>query len=47
METYNRRRPHRGGGMEGKTPFRVFKAGIQPKPAVRKPSARKEVKTAA
>ena len=32
IETYNRRRPHRGRGMKGRTPYEVFKAGI-PKPA--------------
>jgi transposase InsO family protein len=33
LETYNRKRPHRGRGMEGKTPYQVFKAGL---PAARK-----------
>lgn len=28
LETYNRRRPHRGRGMNGRTPFQVFKSGI-------------------
>ena len=27
LETYNRRRPHRGRCMEGRTPYDVFKAG--------------------
>ena len=43
----NTRRPHRGCGMEGRTPFEVFKAGIQRKPGSRKPLARKGVKPAA
>ncbi len=46
LETYNRRRPHRGRGMEGRTPYDVFKSGI-PRKRTRKPSARKEVKKAA
>ncbi len=45
-ETYNQRRPHRGRGMEGRTPYAVFKAGIARK-CTRKPSAGKEVKKAA
>jgi transposase InsO family protein len=28
LEGYNRKRPHRGRGMNGRTPFAVFKAGI-------------------
>ncbi len=47
LETYNTRRPHRGRGMEGRTPYEVFKVGIPRKPRTRKPSTRKEVKTAA
>ena len=39
LETYNQRRPHRGRGMEGRTPHEVFKAGI-PWKRTRKPSAR-------
>ena len=46
LETYNTRPPHRRRGMEGRTPYVVFKAGI-PGSATRKPSARKEVKNAA
>ena len=46
IETYNRNRPHRGCGMEGRTPYQVFKKGIR-KPRSRKNSARKEAKTAA
>ena len=47
LETYNRQRPHRGRGMEGRTPYEVFKAGIPRKRSTRKPAARKEVKPAA
>ena len=36
LETYNQRRPHRGRGMEGRTPYDVFKAGI---PRKRTPQA--------
>lgn len=28
LVTYNRNRPHRGRGMDGRTPYKVFKAGI-------------------
>ena len=47
LETYNTRRPHRGRGMEGRTPYQVFKAGIPAKSPARKKPARKEVKPAA
>ena len=46
IETYNRNRPHRRRGMEGRTPYQVFKKGIR-KPRTRKTSTKKEVKTAA
>ena len=29
LETYNQKRPHRGRGMQGRTPFTVFKAGLK------------------
>ena len=35
IETYNRSRPHRGRGMEGRTPYQVFEKGI------RKPRSRR------
>ena len=47
LKTYNRQRPHRGRGMKGRTLYEVIKAGIPKKRRTRKPSARKEVKTAA
>ena len=47
LKTYNRQRPHRGRGMEGRTPYEVFKARIPKKSPARKKPARKEVKTAA
>ena len=49
IETYNTRRLRRGCGMEGRTPYEVFKAGIPTKPSTRnrKMPARKEVKPAA
>jgi hypothetical protein len=28
FETYNRKRPHRGRGTDGRTPYQVFKAGL-------------------
>ena len=46
LETYNQRRPHRGRGIEGRTPYEVFKAGT-PRKRTRKPSASKEVRKAA
>ena len=46
LETYNQHRPHRGCGMEGRTPYAMFKVEI-PRKRTRKPSARKEVKKAA
>ena len=47
LENYNTRRPHRIRGMEGRTPYEVFKAGIPRKPPTPKPTAGKEVETAA
>ena len=47
LETYNTPRPHRGRGMEGRTPYEVFKAGIPQTRRTRKSPAGKEVKTAA
>lgn len=29
LESSNRKRPHRGRGMEGRTSYQVFKAGIK------------------
>ena len=46
IESYNRNRPHRGRGMEGRTPYQVFKQGIR-KPRPPKKSTKKEVRTAA
>ena len=39
LETYNQRRAHRARGMEGRTPYEVFEAGI-PRKCTHKPSAR-------
>ena len=46
IETYNRNRPQRGRGMEGRTPYQVLKKGIR-RPISRKNSGKWEVKTAA
>ena len=46
LRTSSTRRPHRGRGMKGRTPYEVFKAGISRQRA-RKPSTRKEFKAAA
>ena len=43
---FTRYRQHRGRGMEGRTPYQVFKKGIR-KPRTPKKSTKKEVKTAA
>jgi hypothetical protein len=29
LRDYNEKRPHQGRGMNGRTPYRVFKAGIR------------------
>ncbi len=49
QETYNRQRPPRGRGMEGRTPYDVLKAGILAKSPARnrRKPARKEVEPAA
>ncbi len=46
IETYNRNHPHCGRGMEGRTPYQVFKKGTR-QPRTRKKSAKNEVQTAA
>ena len=46
LEIDNRNGPHRGRGIEGRTPYQVLKKGIR-KPRSRKKSTKKEVKTAA
>ena len=46
IETSNRNRPHRGRGMEGRTPYQVLKKGIR-KTRSPKKSTGKEVRTAA
>ena len=46
IETYNRNRPHRGRGMEGRTPYQEFRKGSR-KPSTPQKSTKKEVKTAA
>ena len=49
LAAYNTRRPHHGRGMEGRTPYEVFKARSPTKPSARnrKKPAKKEVKPAA
>ena len=47
LETYNRRRPHSGRGMDPRTPYELFTAGIPTKSPARKKPARKQAKTAA
>ena len=40
IETYNRNRPHRGPGMQRRTPYQVFKKGIR-EPRSRKKSTKR------
>ena len=48
LASYNRKRPHRGRGMEGRTPYQVFKAGLKKaKQAAKAKPQRKEEKQAA
>jgi putative transposase len=48
LANYSRKRPHRGRGMEGRTPYQVFKAGLQKaKQAAKTRTAGKEEKQAA
>ena len=42
LETYNRKRPHRGRGMEGRTPYQVFKAGLKAAKQAARERAREE-----
>lgn len=48
LVVYNTKRPHQGRGMNGRTPYQVFKEGL-PRKSAKKPAtaARKEVKKAA
>lgn len=47
FEVYNRKRPHRGRGMEGRTPYTVFKAGLKEAKKAAKTQPLKEEKEAA
>jgi len=47
IESYNNRRPHRGRGIEGRTPFEVFEAGITAPAAARKKLPGNKVRPAA
>ena len=47
LEIYNRKRPHRGRGMEGRTPYVVFKAGLKGAKAAAKTKPPKQEKKAA
>ena len=44
LKHYNTQRPHRGRNMDGRTPFKVFKEGIQKKKAVVSNQKQKEEK---
>jgi transposase InsO family protein len=47
LEQYNTKRPHRGRGMEGKTPYQVFKAGLKESKKAARSGEKKEEKEAA
>ena len=47
LELYNTKRPHRGRGMDGRTPFQVFKAGLKEAKKVAKAREKTEEKKAA
>jgi transposase InsO family protein len=47
LEQYNTKRPHRGRGMEGKTPYQVFKAGLKEARKAARAREKKEEKEAA
>ena len=44
LVTYNRKRPHQGRGMEGRTPWQAFQAGLRQRP--KKKAATEEEKAA-
>ncbi len=46
LETYNQRRPHRGRGMQGRTPLAVFEAGIPRKRTPQPPTGKEATKAA-
>lgn len=47
LELYNTKRPHRGRGMDGRTPYQVFKAGLKDAKKAAKAAPKKEEKKAA
>jgi transposase InsO family protein len=47
LEQYNTKRPHRGRGMEGRTPFQVFKAGLKEAKKAARARVKEEKKEAA
>lgn len=47
LEQYNTKRPHRGRGMEGRTPYQVFKAGLKDAKKAARTRENKEEKEAA
>ncbi len=47
LELYNTKRPHRGRGMDGHTPYQVFKRGLKDAKKAEKAAPRKEDKQAA
>ena len=40
--TYNRKRPHQGRGMKGRTPWQAFKEGLPPPKTTTAPTRRNE-----
>ena len=47
LEFYNTKRPHRGRGMDGRTPYQVFKAGLKEAKKAAKAASTKEDQQAA
>ncbi len=47
LEGHNRKRPHRGRGMDGRTPYTVFKAGLKVARKAGKPRKEEPEKKAA
>jgi transposase InsO family protein len=47
LEQYNTKRPHRGRGMEGRTPYQVFKAGLKEAKKAARTREKQEEKEAA
>ena len=47
LKLYNTKRPHRGRGIEGRTPYQVFKVGLRDAQKVAKAASKGEEQQAA